>query len=58
MVTIDETEGAHSVDMESIEGVDGWLLSIEQGEDWIQIDEKQAAKLIEILQKFIDGEEV
>lgn len=53
MVTIDDDR---MPDME-VYGA-GNYLNVKQDEDHIVVGQKQAAKLIEILQKFIDGEKI
>lgn len=61
MVTIDDSNGNGDIKLssnkfENAHDVD-LAISSEFGSE-IYIDKNQAAKLIEILQKFIDGEEV
>lgn len=34
------------------------VINLRQCDDWVQIDKKQAAQLIEVLQRWIDGEEI
>lgn len=62
MVTIDETKDTFRIEVESCDKYSANLLSMRQIEgnerDWIQVDSNQAAQLIQILQKFIDGEDV
>ena len=33
-------------------------IDLRQSEDWIQIDKEQAAQLIEVLEKWINGEDI
>ena len=54
---IEGTNDAYGIELENADAICE-LLDITQQGSWIQIDKQQAAQLIEVLQKWIAGDEV
>mgnify|MGYP000865296044 FL=1 len=57
---IEETQYGHAVKVERAPPFAMFedLLDLKQAGEWIQIDKQQAAQLVEVLQKWLAGEEV
>lgn len=54
---IEDTNEAYGIALEKADAIYE-LLDITQQGNWIQIDKRQASQLIEVLQRWVNGEEI